>query len=474
MRRYFLVIAMIAICVIGCAPQNAPVAPPAPVVLSIGDVPSHVLKGWGIFPCTIRSDRPRARDFTIFERPNAQKLLFGELGMTVMRCEILPGSYDAKRDDGSLDTQYLDSSLVRQMQIARRFGIEKTLLSIWSPPAVFKEPPTTFGTDPKTKRISQLRPARELDYCRFIVRVLDYLTKTKKLAAPLAFSIQNEPSYAAQQWNGTRYEPAQWRRVFVLMRRVLDENGYRRVALIGPECGSYQESVDFMGGAGAPVFRDAKFRDAMSGFAFHGYTRFSRKEVYARNLQSVVDAAARLGKDVWMSEYSIVAQKPDRLQHALETAQRLAREMTFVRCNYWFWWQGWYPVHPKNEVLISGRDDDKLHVSKTYDVLKKLWHSAPAGSKVFRVASSDTEIKGYDALAVQTVAFVDENRTTLLVTNPTGATKTLHVRGLKGTVAMPFLTDATRDMKAQETLAIKNGGASLVLAPRAILILTTR
>ncbi len=361
---------------------------PAPITqLSISPEPQQTLKGWGIYPCTIQNDRPNAGDFTLWKRPNAQKLIFGELGISFMRCEILAGSYDSKKDDGSLNTNYLDASLVRQMQIAQKLGVGKTVLTVWSPPAVFKNPVTTFGTDPKTQRPAKLRRDREDDYCHYVVRVFDYLTKVKKLAAPFAYSIQNEPSYAAASWNGTPYDAVQWQRVFKTMRLTLDQNGYRKVKLIGPECGSYAESVAFLGGSKAPSLqKDAEFRAAISGFAFHGYTRLSRRAPYPQELQKVVKIAAALSKDVWMSEYSIIAQKRTPLQHALETSQRLAREMAYIPCNYWTWWQGWYPVSPKSEVLISGRDDKRLNISKTYYVLQKLWKSAPAGSIVHRVS----------------------------------------------------------------------------------------
>jgi len=454
----------------GCAPKTTP----APVSkLSISSQPQQTLKGWGIYPCTIQNDRPNARNFTLWERPNAQRLILRELGISFMRCEILAGSYDAEKDDGSLDTAYLDASLVRQMQIARKFGISQSVLTVWSPPAIFKTVATTFGTDPKTKRAARLRRDREADYCRYVVRVFDYLTKIKKLPVPLAYSIQNEPSYAAGQWNGTPYDAEQWARVFVLMRRAFDQNGYRKVKLIGPECGSYAESVAFLGGSDAPKLRDSRFRAAMSGFAFHGYSRLSRRAPYPQELQKVAKIAASHGQDVWMSEYSIIAQKRTPMQHALEASQRLAREMAYIPCNYWTWWQGWYPVSPKSEVLISGVDDNRLNVSKTYFVLQKLWQSAPAGSVVHRVRSSDSQIRGYDPLEVQSVAFDFKGRSTLLVINPTNFPKSLQISGLKGKVAMPFLTDATSDMKKQKTMVIRAGSVRLQMAKQAILILVS-
>jgi O-glycosyl hydrolase len=465
-----LLLFIVLLAVVGCKKNSSIPA----TKLSISPTPSHTLKGWGIFPCTIQNDRPNAQNFTIFKRPNAQKLIFGELGMSFMRCEILPGSYDEKKDNGSLDTKYLDESLVQQMNIAKRFGINKTSLSVWSPPAIFKDPPTTFGTDPKSKRVAHLKQSRELDYCRYIVRVFDYLTKTKKLTVPFAFSIQNEPNFAAGEWKGNQYAPAQWQRVFKLMRRELDNGGYKSVQLIGPEGGGYVESVQFIGGKEAPSLKnDKEFRDAMAGFAFHGYSITSKKVEYSENLQNVAKIAASYKKDIWMSEFSLIAQKPKPLEHAIITSTRLAREMTYIPSNYWCWWQGWYPVHPKNEVLLTGIDDNALHISKTYYVLKKLWHSAPAGSVVHQIKSNDEEIKGYDPLEVQTVAFEYKNRTTVLVINPTDESKSLNISGLSGRTATPFLTDATQDMKAQATIKLVNTTAETILPKQSIMILTS-
>lgn len=159
------------------------------------------------------------------------------------------------------------------------------------------------------------------------------------------------------------------------------------------------------------------------------------------------------------------------MEHALETSQRLAREMAYIPCNYWTWWQGWYPVSPKSEVLISGVDDKKLTVSKTYYVLQKLWHSAPAGSIVHRVSSSDSQIRGYDPFEVQCVAFQFEKRSTLLIINATSLQKTLQISGFRGKTATPFLTDGKNDMKPQKRIRVRGNAVSWKMPKRSILIL---
>jgi O-glycosyl hydrolase len=468
MRRFF---ALAFLLLGGCAAPAPPV--PTPTVLTVSQTPQQTIKGWGIYPCTIQNDRPDASLYTLWHRPNASRLIWQELGISLWRCEILPGSYDAKRDDGSLDEAYLRGSLERQLRLGASFGQKPVILSIWSPPGVFKSPPTTLGIDPKTKRMSSLRVQREADFCRFVARVLLHI-KAQGLALPIALSVQNEPNFASPLWNGTAYSPAQWKRVMVQMRRTLDQNGLQSVALLGPEGGSYAQSLAFVGGAKAPVLNDAALRRTLGGFAFHGYTVESKRDPNPQQLRSVALAMQRAGKAVWMTEWSLPGDKPDPLDHALETAQRLGRETAYIPCNYWTWWQGWYPRHPKGEVLLTGSDDAHLHVSKTFFVLQKLWHSARVGSVVHRVESNDADISGFDAHRVQAVAFQSDKHQTLLLVNPTTSAKALQVRGLTGASATPFLTDRTRDMKARPKSGVSSGKASWTLPPRSIEVVVVR
>ncbi len=458
-------LALLPLAFSGCAPPH-----PAPAVLTINATPQQTIRGWGIYPCTIQNDRPNSELYTLWQRPNAARLIWRDLNITYWRSEILPGSYDARLDDGSLDVKTLDESLVRQIKLAKSYGQTRYILSVWSPPAPFKTPATSKGM--KAKKVAVLRPAREADYCRFIARVLKHL-QARKLPLPFAFSVQNEPNYAPELWNGTRLSPAQWQRMTVEMRAELDKNGFQNIKLIGPEGGSYRDSVEFVGGSSAPALNDAQFNKALGGFAFHGYTLFSKHQPDLDNLREVALKMQRAGKPIWQSEWSIPSDKPDPLDHVLQTAQRLGRETAFVSCNYWSWWQGYYPRHPKGEVLITGRDDAHLHISKTYKFLQCLWKNAPAGSVVHRIESSDAQLSGFDADKVQCVAFENGARQTVLLVNPTDKAKAIQLRGLTAATFKPYLTDETRDMAAQPPITVGDGAANWSLPPRCVCVVTT-
>lgn len=460
-------------CLAGCrGSAPPPVVHKMAVTATLEAQPRQTIKGWGIYPCTIQLDRPNTNNFHLFNRPNAQRLLFRELGFSFFRTEILPGSYDARRDDGSLDVAYLDASLVRWLRLARGYEHSKYILSVWSPPAPFKDPPVTRG---QNKGIAaRLRPDREDDYCRYIVAVLDHLTKKRGQAVPFAFSIQNEPDAAPALWNGTVVEGEQWRRVAKKMRAALDSGGYSDVQLIGPEGGTYAASLDRLGGPGVPsVKQDSKLANALAGISYHGYGGASRLAPHPENMRDAAAIFHSMGKDVWMTEWCVTVPKPP-MEHALRVMQRLGRETAYIPSNYWAWWQGWYPRHPKSEVLLTGEDDKRLHISKTYYVLQKLWHSAPAGSVVHRVGTDDPELSGYAPEAVQAVAFATGNRTTVLLINPTAQSKTLTLGGLSARTAEIYRTDAAVDMKMVQRTAVAQKKIMLPLPSRSISIIVCK
>ncbi|HEX8835018.1 MAG TPA: hypothetical protein VF719_12495, partial [Abditibacteriaceae bacterium] len=218
---------------------------------------------------------------------------------------------------------------------------------------------------------------------------------------------------------------------------------------------------------------DKEFAAAMSGFAYHGYTLLSRKKPYPQQLRSIAETARGMGKNIWMTEWSIIAQKRTPLEHSFDVMQRLGRETSYIPTNYWTWWQGWYYKHPKGEVLLTGDDDNNLHISKTYRILQKLWHSAPPGSIVKRVETNDPEMSGYNPYAVQTVAFDHPRGMTVLLINTTAEAKHPSVRNLSGESATSYLTTDAVDMKAGPNRALHAGVLEVELPPRSITLLVT-
>lgn len=462
----FLLVATLAGTAALCWRGLNPATPPV-TVLTVEPQARQTLKGWGVYPGTYQLERPNPSRYWIFDRPNAQRLIFGELGASYLRCNIYPGSYDSKRDDGSLDLKYLNASLVRYLKLARRFGHKKYILTVWSPPKAFKSPSSHLGVDPKTKAPTYLRRDREADYCRYVVRVLDYVTKVQHLPAPLAFSIQNEPGYTPTLYDGTAYSFSQWRRVTTAMRQALDKGGYKEVKVIGPDAGEYEFSMLYLGGQGAPALaEEPEFNAALDGLAFHGYSPSMLQPEAHPAMRTTAQTFLASKRDVWMTEWCITLPM-ERMQHTLTVAQHLGREMAYIPCNYWTWWQGWYYQHPKSEVLVTGEDDNDLHISKTYYFFKTLWHLAPAGSVVHRVTSNDEQISGYHWDEVQTVAFRTGKRTTLMVVNPTPHAKQTQVAGVEPSRMRHYLTTDGMDMALQHP-----SGSSIKLPAHSVSLLT--
>ena len=330
-----------------------------------------------------------------------------------------------------------------------------------------------WALTPKTKRAAVLRPEREADYCRFIVRVLKHL-QARKLPIPFALSAQNEPNYAPELWNGTQLSPAQWQRLTIEMRAQLDKSGFKNIEIIGPEGGSYRDSVAFVGGVAASALGDEKFNRALGGYAFHGYTLFlniNRIWIIARSrarnaTRGQTDLAERNGR--------FRTTNPTRSITSCKPRNGWAAKPRSFRAIIGVGGRAITRVFPKAKFLIAGPDDNDLHISKTYYFLKFLWKNAPKGSVVHRVESSDAEISGFNAERVQCVAFENGARQTVLLVNPTDKIKAVELRGLTAATATPYLTDKSRDMETQAPIAVVNGAANWTLPARAVCVITTR
>jgi O-glycosyl hydrolase len=277
----------------GAAAPDESKLPPLPVHAEILPEKRQAIKDWGAYPAFLRTDWPSGGRHHILDKPDVQQMVYKDLGITLMRTSFFPKSYDEKKDDGTLNTAYLDQTIVAHVRTAQENGVKRYIVSIWSPPPVMKDPPIEEGRD-KDGKPSRLRPEREDDYVRYVVNVLDHL-KQRGVGAPVAFSVQNELTYPAR-WDGCKYEPEQYVRVVKKMRRALDAAGYKDTLIFGPESGSYAGNIDYLGGPEMPLMRqDAELRDAVDVIAFHGYSEWSDKDDIPQRMRRWVETAHSLG-----------------------------------------------------------------------------------------------------------------------------------------------------------------------------------
>lgn len=401
----------------------------------------QTIKGWGVYP----GGGPNP----FWQNPAAEQAVYA-LKPTFVRDQIDPALYVS---GDKLDNIVLNDALLAQyvakISKAKASGVKEYILSIWSPPAVMKNPPQLAGGAPL---------ANEPLFIAFVTKVIEALAASS-IGLPAALAIQNEPEVVAD-YASCVYTPAAWLKTLTNMWGSLR---YAKVAvpLIGPETGLYSAALPYL----------AQDTWPLAGYALHTYGECSIAQLNA----AIV--TGRSGRDVWMTEFS----KPNgstELAWTLDTMAALAAHLVLVPFNYWAWWIGYATsaVPPDNGSLIGGVTTTL--VSKRYWALQRLWSLVPPGWVVRPLRSTDPALPA--ALGAQdpctarvnVIAFSspDESETVIMIVNATTSPKVVQCGGVPGTSQASWVTDATRDMVPQPQSNVFKGFTTIQCAPESVTI----
>jgi hypothetical protein len=430
----------------------------------ISTVDQQKLKGWGCCPLWIGN-------LDVSTQPLTVQATF-HMGASMIRLSELAEVGDI---NGNINETVADE-LCRAIQITALNGLPY-VLSNWSPPVCMK----TLAVDGSISNdtLVYLQTSNEQTFCNFIVKLFDYISKTKGFPLPAAYSLQNEPR-CETPWQGCIYEPVQYMRVAKLMRTTLDSAGYSNVMMLGPEDGYYTSSSDvsgnfgFLGGAGFPFLKDNIFNKAIGAIASHSY----EWPPYTLNSEfdEWISACDTWGKDRWQTEYCYIE---DTIRpHAIGTVQRLIADLAYFKNNYWFTWSvndGW--GHNVPDALCFGDGVTYLNKKPIYYVLKKLFKSVPLGSKVRRMTSTDYDLEYSNATRMDMVAFKSDTNMVAIIVNPTSSFKKTTINGLTGSSAQVFQMATTAnntDMTLVGLRIISSGTIqSIDLLEKSITIIVT-
>jgi O-glycosyl hydrolase len=348
------------------------------------------------------------------------------MGATIVRLSQLATTGDG---NGNITTLGADK-LCRAIKVASDYKTPYILAS-WSPPAGMKTIEVN-GSKTKADELVYLREDKEQTYCDFVVKLFNYISVTKKLPLPLAYSLQNEPLNETI-WQGCIYGAAQYQRVVKLMRKTLDAAGYTSILLLGPEDGV--NGYVFLGGAGFSSLKDPELNNAISAFSSHAYIWESMNI----NYNQWVTGCDKWGKDRWQTEYCYIDGGNLKDSHAVGTTRRLIASMAYFKDNYWFGWT--VNTGQDSDDIDSytfGNGSSKLTKKPTYYVLKKIFSSIPVGSKVRRVTSTDSQLRTTNSIRMDMVAFASDTNMVVVMANPTTSAKVTNIKGLTGSSAKVY------------------------------------
>ena len=426
---------------------------------------NQAIEGWGAFPSYFRRDW--GSQWHMFSRPAIASAVLDSLGLSTLRLDIQPRFYNSVT--GLLDeTQLID--LKDQIKLWTVRSKTDYMISIWSPPAAFKNPAHINGTD-QSGVVTNLRVDKEADYIQFIVRVLTWV-KNESLPLPVALSLQNEPTYAPS-YDGCTYDSIQYARVNINLRSALNSAGMQSVQLIGGEGNNYWDSFVITN-----ELKNPATRDAISVMASHTYDIWSNSNQYHWDYAS--DMGKSVGKPYWMTEYcpeytgnGVYKENASELEWTLGGTRRFLRELRHTPVVRYYFWKAYSgsTITYNAGTLLSG--DQTPEWSRMARVIQAIYRNAPVGSKIRYMSTTDTQLKAGESNFIDMIGFIAPQAMTVVLVNPLSTTKSLTVNGLTGTNANVLRpTDPDTSMN-KGTVTITNNSAALSLPAQSVTVLVT-
>ncbi len=412
----------------------------------------QLIKGWGLDPGT--GPNP------FYDAPHlkAETLLY-KSGITFIRDQIDPYLYDS---GSTLANMLLNSDTLtwyeNKWNAAKGFSL-KYILSVWSPPAVWKTSGSLNG--------GQLKPTSEPSYVAFLTKVMEGLNGSSA-GLPMSLSVANEPNYTNTTYPTTVYDTALWDTTLFNTRGSLNYLGYTGIATIGPELGTYDSTTAFLGDNSFTSIDSGYFAStAVSAYAFHGYGLC--------NWPSIATFMTNHPKDAWITEYS----QPNllgngQLPRGIDVMGALGAQLTTLPINYWAWWLGHANADTDTVggVLMLVHPSGLVDPTSMFYELNKLWKTVIPGTWYVQamdsVWSSQLRIKttGQSCTTPRVDLYAFEkpgDSTVVVVSNWTSDDKYIVVKGLPTsyTTQNAWSSDTTtinQPMKAQAQSTVWVGG----------------
>lgn len=443
---------------------------------SVQSQDQQTIEAWGAYPSFNRSDW--GPEFTIYNRPAFETAIYDSFNLTSVRWDLQPRFNDGGTGIDQTEIQDLKKSLLSWTSR----GHTDWFMTSFTPPAQFKDPPDINGSTANGTE-THLRIDKEADYITFIINVLTWI-KNNSLPLPVAFSLQNEPTYGPG-YDGCVYTPAQYQRVCIALRQALDNAGIQAVKLIAGEGNNYGDTHTIIGD-----FANAQFKAAVSIVASHTYDVWSASDSYQWQESALM---FQMGKPYWMTEYSPIYtgngvmkdNGPTEIEWTLGGTRRILRELRHSGVVRYYYWQI-YPgrgdvsdagdgtgvaTHATSEFLLYG--DQTVNWIRMGRVYQAIIKNAPAGSRVRFMTTTDPNLKASNNNWIDMIALVSPQAMTVVLVNPTAQSKNLTVDGLLGTSLNVIRPTNADNAMSVGNLTITNGETPVSLPANSVTLLVT-
>ncbi len=308
-----------------------------------------------------------------------------DLGVTILRDEI-PLGFEAINDNASTEEfDYSANDLTFKppeahtsvqshldyLKAMKENGLDKLILSIWSPPLWMKHnkhrgngfprgqnSAPNYIEKPSNKRPNQLKKEyfeEFAEYCLAYIKLLEQEVGIKVYA----ISLQNEPRFS-QWYVSSVYSPEALAELIAVVGSRFETEGLD-TKIFGPEdVTSYDAISDYV----TAIYDNEEARTHLDIIAIHGYKNdgVSASDKGPKYWKKTAKLARREGKSLWLTETS----GPDGadFNSSFKYATSIYNGLNYGNVNAWVFWQ---MSGNGSKVLINGGEPNWLfYVSKHF------------------------------------------------------------------------------------------------------------
>lgn len=279
----------------------------------------------------------RAATVTITESTTYQTIegfgAFGGLYPTWARSPLFTDAFVSTvvNDLGISMTRYDYSTDAEVMSFFRKLkenGMERIIISTWSPPAEWK-------TNNSTINGGSLKPEYYDDFGRLCASTIRTIKQQTGIDI-YGISLQNEPAFA-EPYTSCVYTATEYRDLVKIAGPTIHAE-FPNVKLFGAEdmLARWTASGAFPG----PLMSDTASRRQMGALAVHGYSDGVHPTPASASASMWTRAAtncASVGKPLWMTETS--GYQHDTWSECLQLAEMIYAALKFGKISAWVWWQ---------------------------------------------------------------------------------------------------------------------------------------
>lgn len=307
------------------------------------------------------------------------------------------------------------------------------------------------GTDQDGRPHGELKQEYEGSLIQALLYVLNRIREAG-LPMPIMVTPFNEPNCPINQANAPvtgKMSVDQVVRIFKQMKQTLIREGFGEIQFGYCDAGEVIYACEYLGNSHGLNSRhslgderwpfvnhasekyDAELDQAIDCFVYHGYyAESNRLPPFVNGYNECND-----GRDLWQTEYCYwhedrgTGEAGVKRDYDSGMMGRFISDMAYLKANYWEMWIMFRNgIPPASDAMFTVDFNPPVY----YAFQKIFKNITPGATKVRRVSTDIPDIPDQDQQYMNTVAFVSEEKTIVVILNGSDGTYNTSVKGLYG------------------------------------------